>query len=127
MKRILITILFFASFVCLQAQTYTLSGHITDAVTVLFDRIVNKDLLVRRLNITTNHVIPESRVKKQDDKMVQLDLFTDYDALDKERRIQDAMLSIRKKFGNNAVVKGMDLLDGATTIERNDQIGGHRK
>ena len=58
---------------------------------------------------------------------VQLDLFTDYEALDRERRIQGAMLAIRRKYGDNAVVKGMDLLEGATTIERNEQIGGHRK
>ena len=93
---------------------------ISAALLAQFDARTDHRLLFRKLNIAANNIASDTGI-------YQLDLFTDYDALDKERRIQDAMLSIRKKFGNNAVVKGMDLLDGATTIERNDQIGGHRK
>ncbi len=110
---------------------------IMTAVENLFDRIVNKNLLVRRLNITTNHVIPESRVKKQDDKMVQLDLFTDYETLAKqkkeeeerlakERRMQEALLAIKKQFGKNAILRGLNFEDGATAKDRNEQIGGHK-
>lgn len=110
---------------------------IMTAVENLFDRIVNKDLLVRRLNITTNHVIPESRVKKQDDKMVQLDIFTDYETLAKqkkeeeerlakERRVQEALLAIKKQFGKNSILKGLNFEDGATAKDRNEQIGGHK-
>jgi DNA polymerase V len=107
------------------------------AVENLFDRIVNKNLLVRRLNITTNHVVLESRVKKQDDKMVQLDLFTDYETLAKqkkeeeerlakERRMQEALLAIKKQFGKNAILRGLNFEDGATAKDRNEQIGGHK-
>lgn len=120
----------------LDRQTSSTSLIMT-AVENLFDRIVNKDLLVRRLNITTNHVIPESRVKKQDDKMVQLDLFTDYETLAKqkkeeeerlakERRMQEALLSIKKQFGKNAILRGLNFEDGATAKDRNEQIGGHK-
>lgn len=110
---------------------------IMTAVENLFDRIVNKNLLVRRLNITTNHVVLESRVKKQDDKMVQLDLFTDYETLAKqkkeeeerlakERRMQEALLAIKKQFGKNAILRGLNFEDGATAKDRNEQIGGHK-
>lgn len=110
---------------------------IMTAVENLFDRIVNKNLLVRRLNITTNHVIPESRVKKQDDKMVQLDLFTDYETLAKqkkaeeerlakERRMQETLLAIKKQFGKNSILKGLNFEEGATAKDRNKQIGGHK-
>jgi DNA polymerase V len=110
---------------------------IMTAVENLFDRIVNKNLLVRRLNITTNHVVLESRVKKQDDKMVQLDLFTDYEILAKqkkeeeerlakERRMQEALLAIKKQFGKNAILRGLNFEDGATAKDRNEQIGGHK-
>lgn len=120
----------------LDRQTSSTSLIMT-AVENLFDRIVNKDLLVRRLNITTNHVIPESRVKKQDDKMVQLDLFTDYEALAKqkkeeeerlakERRMQEALLAIKKQFGKNSILKGLNFEEGATAKDRNEQIGGHK-
>lgn len=120
----------------LDRQTSSTSLIMT-AVENLFDRIVNKDLLVRRLNITTNHVIPESRVKKKDDKMVQLDIFTDYETLAKqkkeeeerlakERRVQEALLAIKKQFGKNSILKGLNFEDGATAKDRNEQIGGHK-
>jgi DNA polymerase V len=107
-----------------------------DAVTGLFDRIVDVNLLVRRVNITANHVVDEASAKKKG-IIEQLDLFTDYAALQaqreaedadlaREKRIQEAMLSIKKKHGRNAILKGMNLEDGATTVDRNRQIGGHK-
>lgn len=86
--------------------------------------------------MTANHVVPESfAVKKQ--TYEQLDLFTDYrereakekkeeEALRKERRLQEAMLDIKKKYGKNAILKGMNLEEGATAMERNSRIGGHK-
>ncbi len=111
---------------------------IMDAVMELYERVVDKKLLVRRINVTANHLIDESAAhKKEQDSFVQLDLFTDYDELDKqkkeeeekrrkERAIQEAILSARKKYGKNAILKGMNLEEGATTRERNNQIGGHK-
>ena len=109
---------------------------ITDAVIELYDRIVDRNLLVRRINITANRLVDESSVKKEE-VYEQLDLFTDYEAqrkkqeeeeaaLDREKRMQEAMLSIKKKFGKNAVLKGMNLQEGATARDRNEQIGGHK-
>jgi DNA polymerase V len=109
---------------------------IMDAVMGLFDRIVDMNLLVRRINITANNIVDESSIVKVD-ASEQPDLFKDYDALQKkraeeesrlerEKRVQKAVLSIRKKYGKNAVLKGMNLQEGATTIERNKQIGGHK-
>ena len=76
-------------------------------------------LLFRRLGICACDV-------KSDDGMYQMDLFTDYDALNKERQLYAALLEVRTKYGANALLKGMNLMEGATTIERNQQIGGHR-
>ena len=112
------------------------SRQITGAVLALFDRIVDPDLLIRRLALTTNHVADEKSVQKPF-SYEQMDLFTDYAAqekqrkaeaaaLEKERRMQEAMLSIKRKFGKNAILKGMNLQEGATAQERNRQIGGHR-
>ena len=109
---------------------------ITDAVIELYDRIVDRNLLIRRINITANRLVDESSVKKEE-VYEQLDLFTDYEAkrkkkeeeeaaLDREKRMQEAMLSIKKKFGKNAVLKGMNLQEGATAKDRNEQIGGHK-
>ena len=109
---------------------------IMEAVMSLFDRIVNKDLLVRRVNISANKLIPESEVVEKP-QYEQLELFVDYDALqeqrkkekvalDKERRIQEATIELRKRFGKNAILKGTNLQEGATTIDRNKQIGGHK-
>lgn len=109
---------------------------ITDATMELYDRIVNPALLVRRLNISANHVVPEDSVSKET-PIEQLDLFTDYEALEKQReeenaalerekKMQQAMLSIKKKFGKNAILKGMNLQEGATAKDRNQQIGGHK-
>ena len=102
---------------------------ILDAVTELFERIVDKNLLVRRVNITANHVVDEATVQKTDN-FEQLDLFTDYAAvqakkedeeaeLAREKKMQKAMLEIKKKHGKNAILKGMNLEEGATTVDRN--------
>jgi DNA polymerase V len=109
---------------------------ILEAVTELYDRIVDKNLLIRRINITANHVIDEATVQKTDN-YEQLDLFTDYAAaqarkereeaeLEREKRIQQAMIKIKKKHGKNAILKGMNLEEGATAMDRNRQIGGHK-
>ncbi len=109
---------------------------IIDAVTDLFERIVDKNLLIRRANITANHVVNEATVQKTGN-FEQLDLFTDYAAaqakkedeeaeLAREKKMQQAMLEIKKKYGKNAILKGMNLEKGATTIDRNKQIGGHK-
>lgn len=102
----------------------------------LFDRIINPHLTVRRINISANHVVDEKQVQ-QKAEAEQLDLFVDYDALrqqeekeraqlDKEKALQQATLQIKKKYGKNAVLKGMNLEEGANTIRRNETIGGHK-
>ena len=109
---------------------------ITEAVMDLYDRIINPCLLIRRVTVAANHLEDETQVRDAE-RFEQLDLFTDYAALDrerqeeeerlaKERKLQEAMLSVKKKFGKNALLKGMNLQEGATTIERNHQIGGHK-
>ncbi len=109
---------------------------ITDAVVSLYDEIIDENLLVRRITIAANHLTAESMME---DKQVfeQLDLFCDYDALEqesaqkrtrrkKERKIQEAIINIKQQFGKNAVLKGKNLEEGATSKERNEQIGGHK-
>ena len=109
---------------------------IIEAVMAMFDRIVDKNLLVRRVNITVNRVVDESSAP-QPNAPEQLDLFTDYEAvrrcqqaeaaaLERERRTQEAVLAIRHKLGKNMILKGMNLEDGATAQDRNQQIGGHK-
>ena len=115
---------------------------ITNAVTELYDQIVNPNLLIRRINISTNHVVPEDSVAADLQSLtrgnVQLDLFVDQEeaereetlkreALDKERRLQEAKLAIKQRFGKNAILKGLNFEDGATAKDRNKQIGGHRE
>ena len=102
---------------------------IMDAVTALYDRIVDESLLVRRINLTVNHVISERDAMPTAE--VQLDLFAAQDsnedeALEKEKRRQKAVLKIRRKFGKNAILKGMNFEEGATARDRNSQIGGHK-
>ena len=107
------------------------------AAAELFDRVVNPDLLIRRLNISVNRVVPESVVAAQHEEPQQLDLFTDYEALekqkqeeqaclDKERRLQEAQLKIKQRFGKNAILRGLNYSEGATAKDRNEQIGGHK-
>ncbi len=109
---------------------------IIDAVMDLYDRIVNPNLLVRRMTVAANRLVDESTVAEKE-TYEQLNFFTDYEAkqrqqeeekeaLEKERRLQEAMLSVKKKYGKNAILKGTNLQEGAMTIERNNQIGGHK-
>ena len=109
---------------------------IVQAAMELYDRIVDKNLLIRRVSVTVNRVIPEGEIPKKE-TYEQLDLFTDYAAqqkkqreeereLEKEKNMQKAMLRIRNKYGKNAILKGMNLEEGATARERNEQIGGHK-
>ena len=113
------------------------SKLIMDGTAELYDRIVNPDLLVRRLSLVTNRVIPESVAAEQNRVPQQLDLFTDYEALekqkqeekakrDKERRLQETQLKIKQRFGKNAILRGLNFEEGATAKERNKQIGGHK-
>ncbi len=106
-------------------------------VTALYDRIVNPKLTVRRLNVTANHVIDERQTEKKQPKGEQMNFFVDYEeeeikraqeaaSLEKEKKMQKAMIEIKKKYGKNAILKGMNLEEGATAKERNRQIGGHR-
>jgi DNA polymerase V len=108
---------------------------ITEAAMALFDQKVDPRLLVRRLTLTVNQVVDEEKVSTSPSE--QLDMFTDYEAvarqreaeqsaLDKERRMQEAVLSIKRKYNKNAILKGMNLEEGATARERNAQIGGHK-
>lgn len=104
---------------------------IVKAVSELYDRIVNKNFTVRRMYIVANNVINEDNAV--DNTPEQLDLFTDYEQLEiekqmllREKQMQRAVLKIKHKFGKNAILKGMNFEDGATTIERNGQVGGHR-
>lgn len=110
---------------------------IVDAVMELYDRIVNPGLSVRRVTVTANHLVDETKVRQSED-FEQMELFTDYAALEKERKaeeaklakerkMQEAMLTVKKKYGKNAMLKGMNLQEGATTMERNRQIGGHKE
>ena len=112
------------------------SSQIITAVTDLYARIVNPELLVRRLTLTATHVAEEIPME-QKETYEQLNLFTDYELLEqqeaqekekleKERKMQEAMLEIKKKYGKNSILKGMNLQDGATAIDRNQQIGGHK-
>ena len=115
---------------------YTSSGEeLLKAATSLYDRIVDKTLLARRLTLCANHLLDESSVPE--DLPEQIDLFTDYSAKEKqkkeadtaharERKLQKTMLGIKKRFGKNAILKGLNLEDGATARERNNQIGGHK-
>ena len=110
--------------------------QITEAVLKLFDEIADPDLTVRRVNITANRLISEELVKESR-SFEQLDFFMDYERvrqekekeqkeLRRERKRQEAVLSIKKKFGKNAILKGTNFKEGATGKDRNKQIGGHK-
>ena len=101
----------------------------------LYDRIIDPDLTVRRITIVAASLIPEKEVPPPEPE--QMSLFVDYDALekqkaeekrldDREKKMQKATLLLQSKFGKNVILKGMNLQEGATTILRNGQIGGHR-
>ncbi len=116
---------------------YTSSARLIDeAVLRLYDKIVGKDLLIRRVTISANNIVPEDSVKDHK-SYEQLNLFTDYDGeqvkrekeenqLKKKRRIQEAIIDIKHRYGKNSIIKGTNLQEGATTIERNGSIGGHK-
>ena len=108
-----------------------------EAVLGLYDRIVDPALLVRRVNLAANHVVPEGEARSAEAECEQMCLFVDYEAeeqrrqeeeaeLAKERKIQQAVLDIKKKHGKSAILRGMNLQEGAMTRERNNQIGGHK-
>ena len=112
------------------------TAEITNATIALYDKIINPDLQVRRINISANNLICETK-RSQSEVSEQLNFFTDYKAIDqkreedekrykKEKSRQNAVIDIQKKYGSNAILKAMDLEDGATTIDRNQQIGGHK-
>ena len=109
---------------------------IMDAVVKLYDRIINRNLLIRRINITANRLTEENAIEQQEE-YEQMNLFTDYKEmeierareeaeLEREKRMQKTVLSIKKRFGKNAILRGMNLEEGATARERNEQIGGHK-
>lgn len=110
---------------------------LTRKVGDLFDHIMNPHLLVRRITLCANRLISEGEADKRQEP-IQLDLFSDPEelsrvrasrirALAKERRLQEAELRIKKMFGKNAILKGINYADGATQRERNRQIGGHHE
>ena len=110
---------------------------IVKATTDLYEKIADKNLLVRRINITANHIIPEGQIPEQEEEAVQLDLFTDFEEerkkkekeeqdLKRERSRQRSIVAVHRKFGKNALLKGMNLEEGATMKDRNHQVGGHK-
>ena len=90
----------------------------TDIVITTYERIVDQSVPIHRINLTFNHVV--------DERYQQYDLFTDPAELEREHKMQEAMLNIKEKYGKNAILKGMNLQEGATAMERNRQIGGHK-
>lgn len=110
---------------------------ISNGFVQLFDRIINKNLLVRKIYLTVGNLTDENELKKIE-KYEQVNLFTNYGELakkekeekiklEKEHKIQSAIIGIKNKYGKNAIIKGMDLEESATTIQRNGQIGGHQE
>ena len=116
---------------------YTSSTSIiTNEVVKLYDKIINRDLLIKRINLTACNVVNENY---QDKTVItkQLDLFSDTSAINKqkenelnneveERKIQRTLIDIKNKYGKNAILKGMNLEEGSTQKDRNEQVGGHR-
>ena len=119
-------------------EHYTSSSSIImESFVNLFDKISNPILLIRKLNLTVSKLICEDKVQTNK-KVEQINLFTDYkkkeieeakqkDDENKEKEIQKVILQIKNKYGKNAILKGMNLTEGATAIERNKQIGGHHE
>lgn len=105
---------------------------ITNAIMELYEKIINKDLLARRITLEACGVVNEDYYNNTK-PYEQMDLFTDYNELDKSRKkeklekeLQKTVINIKTKYGKNAILKGMNFLEGGTTIERNGQIGGHK-
>lgn len=115
------------------AQQTSSTMRITEATMDLFVRIVNSELLVRRISLCANRVVSEAEAV-QEERYEQMSLFEEEkqgadaceEMLERERKLQQAMLDVKKRYGKNAMVKGMNLQEGATTMERNSQIGGHK-
>ncbi|MSU02114.1 DNA methylase [Tissierella pigra] len=117
--------------------TYTSSSkEIIEGTMELYEEIADKNLLIRKLNISANKLLREDSIEKEEGPS-QLDFFTNYDEekldqvkkeefLNKERKVQETILSIKDKYGRNAILKGVNLVEGATTLDRNKQIGGHK-
>ena len=111
---------------------YTSSTRIITEHTIkLYENIINKNLLIRKVNISANRVLNENNIP--DDKCEQIDLFTDYRKIEEEKQreqkeinMQRTIVKIKNKYGKNAILKGMNFENGATTIERNSQVGGHK-
>ena len=112
------------------------SRLMTQAVVKLYNEIVNQNLLIRRITMAANHVISEKKVREEQ-QYEQMNLFTDFgtakkekeeknEKLEREKKMQKAMLDIKKKYGKNAILKGMNLQEDGTAMERNRQIGGHK-
>lgn len=109
------------------------SKIITSKTDELFERIINKNLSVRRINISVNNLKNEEEDKKES-RFQQLNLFTNCEETvenqkkeKKENNLQRAIITIKNKYGKNAILKGMNFVDGGTTIERNGQVGGHNE
>lgn len=113
------------------------ASDLLNAVCNLYDDIVNKNLLIRRITLVVNNIAEEDKVKNEKVPPVELDLFADYEEearkrradeqkRSRERRIMEATLAIKKRYGKNALLKGMNFDEGATARERNKQIGGHK-
>lgn len=106
------------------------SKLLVQAAADLYERITDSNLLVRRLTLAANHVLPaQAAAKKQERELSLFDFGNEavqQAAGQRENRLQQAQLEIKRRFGKNAVLKGMSLLDGATAKERNEQIGGHK-
>ena len=111
---------------------------VMDAFLELYDRIVDPELFVRRMYVVANHVLPAEKAAKAETPYEQLDLFTDYgekaerdaaeaEALEKERRLQETMLSLKNRYGKNIILHGTSYREGATGRDRNEQVGGHRR
>lgn len=109
---------------------------IMEAIVELYERIINKNLLVRRINVVANNLVKEESYEEIGDE--QISLFVDYKKQEQEKNneikerkmesnLQHAILDIKKKYGKNAILKGMNLEEDGTTIERNSQIGGHKE
>ena len=110
---------------------------IVSAMTDLYEKITDEKLFVRYVNITANHIIPESQIPEQKEEVAQLDLFTDFEEeqqkkekkekeLQRELKRQKSIVAVHQKFGKNALLKGMNLEEGATMKDRNRQVGGHK-
>ncbi len=115
----------------------SLPSAVIKCVLQVFDRVVNRSLLIRRLTLTAGRVVNETDYKRVQPEVVQLDLFTDYDKIErernateekqrKERLLQQTVLQIKQKMGKNAILSGLNFAEGATMRERNSQIGGHK-